>query len=169
MPRKNGEIMAASAVVPAASPICSPEKCSVSPSHVPIVTYHAPQTKYCRNIIADNFARVDTVIVYVPSALSPQPSALSPQPFVIHLGPPRFDRRLGQDHAREHVDGGAQALVDRRERVLVLDAHHVVVPGEPQRADDALPFELVVPPADAAEQPRPLRHAAIRFRVDDAV
>ena len=57
MPTKNGEIIAASAVVPAARPICSPEKCSVCPSHVPIVTYHAPQTKYCRNIIADSFTR----------------------------------------------------------------------------------------------------------------
>ena len=57
MPTKNGEIIAASAVVPAARPICSPEKCSVSPSHVPIVTYQAPHTKYCRNIIADSFTR----------------------------------------------------------------------------------------------------------------
>ena len=57
MPTKNGEIIAASAVVPAARPICSPEKCSVWPSHVPIVTYQAPQTKYCRNIIADSFTR----------------------------------------------------------------------------------------------------------------
>src|SRR5882672_8086461 len=62
MPTKNGEIIAASAVVPAASPICSPEKCSVPPSHVPIVTYHAPHTKYCRNIIVDSFARVLGVI-----------------------------------------------------------------------------------------------------------
>jgi hypothetical protein len=29
IPVKNGEIMAASAVVPKARPICSPEKCSV--------------------------------------------------------------------------------------------------------------------------------------------
>jgi hypothetical protein len=63
MPTKNGEIMAARAVVPNASPICSPEKCSVSPSHVPMVTYHAPQTKYCRNIRADSFTRVAMVIV----------------------------------------------------------------------------------------------------------
>ena len=62
MPTKNGEIIAASAVVPAARPICSPEKCSVSPSQVPIVTYHAPQTKYCRNIIADSFTRTVNVI-----------------------------------------------------------------------------------------------------------
>ena len=50
MPTKNGEIIAASAVVPDARPICSPEKPSVWPSHVPIVTDQAPQTKYCRNI-----------------------------------------------------------------------------------------------------------------------
>src|SRR5438874_10148192 len=63
MPTKNGEMIAATAVVPAARPICSPENFSVSPSHVPIVTYHAPHTKYCRNIIADSFRRMDCVIV----------------------------------------------------------------------------------------------------------
>src|SRR5438128_5812321 len=57
MPTKNGELIAPTAVVPNASPICSPEKCSVPPSHVPIVTYHAPHTKYCRNISADSFSR----------------------------------------------------------------------------------------------------------------
>ena len=72
MPRKNGEIIAASAVEPAASPICSPEKCSVSPSHVPIVTYHAPQTKYCRNIRADSFRR--TVEVMSTTHLQAAPS-----------------------------------------------------------------------------------------------
>ena len=46
IPMKNGEIIAASAVVPTASPICSPEKWSVWFSQVPIVTYHDPQTKY---------------------------------------------------------------------------------------------------------------------------
>src|SRR4051794_24769738 len=62
MPTKNGEMIAATAVVPAASPICSPEKCSVAPSHVPIVTYHAPHTKYCRNIKVDSLARVEAVM-----------------------------------------------------------------------------------------------------------
>src|SRR6476659_6353555 len=55
-------MIAATAVVPAARPICSPEKCSVAPSHVPIVTYHAPHTKYCRNISVDSFARVVAVM-----------------------------------------------------------------------------------------------------------
>src|SRR4249920_3186807 len=89
MPTKNGEIIAASAVVPAARPICSPEKCSVSPSHVPIVTYHAPQTKYCRNIIADSFTRTDEFI----------------------LSPPCLDGRLGENHPRQQIDRGAQPLV----------------------------------------------------------
>src|SRR5262249_40708032 len=62
MPTKNGEMIAATAVVPAARPICSPEKCSVEPSHVPMVTYHAPQTKYCRNISVDSLDRVAAVI-----------------------------------------------------------------------------------------------------------
>ena len=70
MPTKNGEIIAASAVVPNARPICSPENFSVSPSHVPIVTYHAPHTKYCRNIMIESFRRV-------PKGISP----LSPQCF----------------------------------------------------------------------------------------
>ena len=55
---KKGEIIAASAVVPNANPICSPEKCSVWPSHVPIVTYHDPQTKYWRNMSTDSLTRV---------------------------------------------------------------------------------------------------------------
>src|SRR3954471_9175129 len=63
MPMKNGEIIAARAVVPAASPICSPEKCSVCPSQVPMVTYHAPHTKYWRNIRTDSLTRVDVVNV----------------------------------------------------------------------------------------------------------
>src|SRR3954452_6243294 len=113
IPTKNGEIIAASAVVPAASPICSPEKCSVSPSQVPIVTYHAPHTKYCRNISADSLTRVVGVMA---------------------LRPPRLDRRLGQDDARQHVDGGAQPFVHRRERVFMLDAHDVVVADQAQRA-----------------------------------
>jgi hypothetical protein len=66
MPTKNGEIIAASAVVPAASPICSPLKWSVPPSHVPIVTYHAPQTKYWRNIIVESFRRTVNVIFEYP-------------------------------------------------------------------------------------------------------
>src|SRR6478609_2470163 len=102
MPTKNGEIIAASAVVPAARPICSPEKCSVAPSHVPIVTYHAPHTKYCRNIIADSFRRVDEFT----------------------SAPPWIDGLLGEDHSRQHVDGGLQSLVNRRQRILVFDAHH---------------------------------------------
>src|SRR5262245_16080173 len=63
MPTKNGEIIAPTAVVPAARPICSPEKWSVSPSHVPIVTYHAPHTKYCRNMSADSFTRTVGFII----------------------------------------------------------------------------------------------------------
>src|SRR5215469_8752593 len=63
IPTKNGEIIAASAVVPAARPICSPEKCSVDPSHVPIVTYHAPQTKYCKNMRMESFTRVEVGIM----------------------------------------------------------------------------------------------------------
>src|SRR5262247_3652046 len=85
------------------------------------------------------------------------------------LRPPGFNGLFGQDDARQEIDRGVQPLVDRRECVLVLDAHDVVVAGEPQRADDALPLELVVAPADAAEQPRPFGHAAVGLRVDDAV
>src|SRR2546429_2556258 len=38
-PTRNGEIAAPKAVVPAATPICSPEKCNCCPSQVPRVTY----------------------------------------------------------------------------------------------------------------------------------
>src|SRR5438128_12237533 len=103
MPTKNGEIIAASAVVPAASPICSPEKCSRPPSQVPIVTYHAPHTKYWRNISTESFRRT------VRDILS---------------SPPRFNRLFRQYHPREEIDRRVQSFVDRRQRVLVLDAHH---------------------------------------------
>src|SRR5215813_6946529 len=108
MPTKNGEIIAATAVVPAASPICSPEKCNVSPSHVPIVTYHAPQTKYWRNIIADSFNRTDDDICGLSQW---------------KLRPPCFHGWLREDHAGQHVHGRLHVLVHRGQRVLVLDAH----------------------------------------------
>src|SRR4051812_20070678 len=143
MPTKNGEIIAASAVVPAASPICSPEKCSVAPSHVPMVTYHAPQTKYWRNIIADSLIRVAEFNRNLA------------------LGPPRRNRLLRQNDARQHIHRRLQPFVPRCKSVFVLDAHHVVVLDQPQRGDNALPLELVMPPADAAEQPRSLGHAVV--------
>src|SRR5215467_1109296 len=62
IPTKNGETIAATAVVPYASPICSPEKCNVWASHVPMVTDQAPHTKYCRNIIVESRRRVFSVI-----------------------------------------------------------------------------------------------------------
>src|ERR671912_485889 len=57
-PTKNGETIAASAVVLYASPLSWPENWSVLSRYVPMVTYHAPQTKYWRNIITDSFNRV---------------------------------------------------------------------------------------------------------------
>ena len=57
MPTKKGEIIAAMAVVPKARPICSPLNPSVCPSHVPVVTDQAPQTKYWRNISVESFSR----------------------------------------------------------------------------------------------------------------
>src|ERR1051326_5447079 len=62
IPTKNGETIAATAVVPYARPICTPVKCSVSASHVPMVTDHAPHTKYWRNIIVESRKRVLGVI-----------------------------------------------------------------------------------------------------------
>src|SRR4029453_4785805 len=61
-PTKNGDTIAATAVVPNARPICWPENFSVCPSHVPIVTDHAPQTKYWRNISVASFSQVVCVI-----------------------------------------------------------------------------------------------------------
>src|SRR5215510_3548886 len=69
MPTKNGEIMAARAVEPYANPTCSPEKWSVAESQVPIVTDHAPHTKYCRNIIVESFRRVLRVTTFLRVAL----------------------------------------------------------------------------------------------------
>ena len=58
MPTKNGDTIAARAVVLYARPLCCPENCRVFSRYVPIVTYQAPQTKYWRNIITDSFRRV---------------------------------------------------------------------------------------------------------------
>src|SRR5215472_350095 len=126
-----------------------------------MVTYHAPQTKYWRNISADSFTRVDGDIMIRGARCRVHP--------VPGLSPPCVHRWFGEDRAREQIDRRSQPLVNGRERIFVLDAHHVVVADEAQGADDALPFEFVVAPADAAKQPRPLRHAAVRLRVDDAV
>ena len=51
IPTKNGDTSAAMAVAPYASPTCGAVKFSVCDRYVPIVTNHAPHTKYCRNII----------------------------------------------------------------------------------------------------------------------
>ncbi len=57
IPTKNGEIIAASAVAPYARPIWVPENLRVWPRYVPMVTNQAPQTKYCKNIMAESFTR----------------------------------------------------------------------------------------------------------------
>ena len=57
-PTKNGETIAAIAVVLYARPLCCPENWSVFSRYVPMVTYQAPQTKYWRNIITESFKRV---------------------------------------------------------------------------------------------------------------
>src|SRR3989442_15508677 len=77
------------------------------------------------------------------------------------LGPPRFDRWLGQNDTRQQIDRRLQSFVDRCQRILVLDAHHVVVAAQAKRGDDALPFALIVAPPDAAKEPRTLRHPSI--------
>ncbi len=57
---KNGDTIAAIAVVMYAAPTCGPLKCSVLPRYVPIVTNQAPQMKYWRNISAERRARTLT-------------------------------------------------------------------------------------------------------------
>ena len=54
---KKGDTSAAIAIAPYARPICAPEKLSVWPRYVPIVTNQTPQMKYSRNIISDSFRR----------------------------------------------------------------------------------------------------------------
>src|SRR4249920_1253951 len=98
-----------------------------------------------------------------PGAATAADLAISP-PSV--LGPPRVGGRFRQDDAAQEIHRRLEPFVDRRQRVLVFDAEHVVVAGEPQRADDALPFELVVSPADAAEQPRAMGHLPIALNVE---
>src|SRR5688572_16013657 len=56
-PTKNGEIIAATAVLPYARPICVASNRSVCPRYVPRVANHAPQMKYWRNIIAETRTR----------------------------------------------------------------------------------------------------------------
>ena len=62
MPTKNGDTIAASAVVPYAAPLSVPEKFSVFNRYVPIVTYHAPQMKNSRNIITESLSLMVCVI-----------------------------------------------------------------------------------------------------------
>ena len=45
-------------------------------------------------------------------------------------GPPGIDRRIAQDDRAEQIHRRAQALVDGGQRILMLDAEHVVVTGE---------------------------------------
>jgi len=52
IPTNKGVNIDAIAVVPYARPILSSENCKVTLKYVPKVTYHAPQMKYWRNIIA---------------------------------------------------------------------------------------------------------------------
>ena len=75
MPMKNGLTIAAIAIAPYALPICVSVKCSVWPRYVPIVTNHAPQTKYWRNIMTERRVRIAPppalagIVVAVISAL----------------------------------------------------------------------------------------------------
>src|SRR5207245_574638 len=64
-PMKNGDTMAAMAVVAYAQPICGPLKCSVAPMYVPMVTNHAPP-----QFAADRTAGVIVGIVALPLAIA---------------------------------------------------------------------------------------------------
>ncbi len=68
MPTKNGDTIAASAVVPYAAPLSVPEKLSVFSRYVPIVTYHAPQMKNSRNIITESLSLMVCVIAVITDA-----------------------------------------------------------------------------------------------------
>src|SRR5262249_24097497 len=123
MPTKNGEIMAATAVVPAASPICSPVKCSVWPSHVPIVTYQAPPTKYCRNIIVDSFNRVPVCIFCrtLPASWLPCP-ACDGRDKCVQAFRRKLDRPalLRAEIARHQELHHFKAIVEGQQRFLIL-------------------------------------------------
>ena len=53
-----------------------PEKPSVCPSHVPIVTDHAPHTKYCRNISVASRTQTPGAITRVPPSRNQGTSSL---------------------------------------------------------------------------------------------
>src|SRR5579885_3256146 len=93
-PTRNGDTIAPSAVVPAAHPICSPEKWSDCPSHVPSVTYQAPQMKYSRNIMNDSRNLIPSCIAVAPSVNSTRSLSVEARsllyvtnPFCIHTFP----------------------------------------------------------------------------------
>jgi hypothetical protein len=58
IPMKNGDIIAAIPMLPYARPTRDPLNLRFSVRYVPAVTYHAPYTKYSRNIITESLARV---------------------------------------------------------------------------------------------------------------
>src|SRR2546423_14288493 len=85
------------------------------------------------------------------------------------LRPPHLAGQFMQQHPLQHFDGFPKTFVGREETVLVLDAEHAVVAGNAQCAHEVAPELLVLPVADAAERPRPLRKAPVVLRVEHAV
>jgi hypothetical protein len=69
IPIKKGEIIVAIARALYTAPICIPVEPRNSVINVPIVTYHDPQMKYCRNIIKERTMIIFGFIVFVLSGL----------------------------------------------------------------------------------------------------
>ena len=61
-PTKNGDTSEATDAVPKTAPAAVAEKCSVVVRYVVIVTYHAPQITYWRNIMAPRRVRRNVCI-----------------------------------------------------------------------------------------------------------
>ena len=67
MPTKNGAIMPAMAETAYTEPICGSLKSWLC-KYVPMVTYHEPQVKYCKNIIIDSRVRIPISIGTIPTS-----------------------------------------------------------------------------------------------------
>src|SRR5207237_9537085 len=85
------------------------------------------------------------------------------------LGPPGFYGRFAEDDAGKKSGGGFEAFVDGSESVFVFDTDDIIVTGHAKGADNLLPDNFVVAPADSAEKPGTIGHVAIAFGVKDAV
>src|ERR1044071_7697073 len=84
------------------------------------------------------------------------------------LDPPRGGRLLARNDAVEERGGAGEALLRRKQAVLVLDRENVIVAEHAQRRSELLPPLLAVAVAAGAEDPRPVALVGVALGVEHA-